>query len=176
MNLEITDFGSCQYGSIVDYMKVFKNNMPIWTKTDLYSIQAVHKNESTIGEDGNITLAFSSTILNADVVSSILENIKNEFLKMFIEDGLEYVGDYGQDEYENGLNFIKNIKTIEECYNYCKNSSWDLWSANNFIMNFFYKPDTRGDFSENESIAISILWLVENGIIKDTTCFYGFGT
>jgi len=168
MNLELNEFGSCQYSSIKGYMEEFKNNLPLWTKTDLYNIKIIHENKGSIGKDGSIKLSFSSNVLNKGIIDEIINNIKKEFLTM-LEDDKEFY------KLEDCLNNINNIKSIDDCYNYCKSCSCDLWSTNNFIMNHFYKRDVE-DFSNNDMIAISILWLLENNIVTDIECFYNFDT
>jgi hypothetical protein len=171
MELELTEFGSCQYGSIKTYMEEFKDKLPVWTKTDLYNIETIHENKGNIDDDGSIKLSFSSTVLNEGIINVIINNIKKEFLTM-VENDKKY---YKPEECREFINDINNISTIENCYEYCRSRSWDLWSANNFIMNQFYKRDD-GDFSDNGMIAVSILWLLENNIVKNMECFYNFDT
>jgi len=166
------EFGSCQYESIKTYMEEFKDNLPKWTKTDLYNTETIHESEGSIGDDGNIKLSFSSTVLNEGIVKDIINNIKKEFLAM-VEDDKEY---YEPEECQKFINDINNILTIENCYEYCRDRSWDLWSTNNFIMNQFYKPDGGGAFEDNDMIAVSILWMLENNIVENMDCFYNFDT
>jgi hypothetical protein len=172
MEFELTEFGSCQYGSIVGYMEEFKDKLPVWTKTDLYNIETIHKNKGSIDVDGSIKLSFSSTVLKEGIVKDIINNIKKEFL-IAVEVDKEY---YEPEECQKFINDINNISTIENCYEYCRSRSWDLWSTNDFIMNQFYKPDGGGDFSDNDMIAISILWMLKNNIVKSMDCFYNFST
>jgi len=168
------DFGSHQYSDINNSMKKFFNNMPKWVKEDMVNLKPSMV-IGNISENGNITINSKNILIDIDALNKIIENIKNGFIeqvKINIEDWREF---YGEDEkLEDYLPSIEKIQTVEDCYNYCKNLAWDLWSANNFIMSYFYLDDGRLD--DNSTIAISILWLLENNIVSNPDCFCNFST
>lgn len=147
-------FGSCQYSQIKWFLDKFAET-PKEFKEEFSKFKEILLPLNTLDEDK-----------------------RNEFLENLIdiikEDFLANVDD------EDSITEISEIKNISDIYIYCRNSSWDLWEANNIIMDYFLRltspKNNREDFSNNFNIALSIKWLLENKLVSNMECFCNFDT
>jgi len=149
-------FGSCQYSTIKWFIDEINKGTPLMNK-EVSRFQA-------------------ELITDVDQASSdtITKEIKN-ILLADVEENLHETDN--QEELNNNITDIKAISNIADIYNYMRSRSWDLWSANNFIMpHFNILPHIGIDFSHNKEIALSLNWLLKNNIIENDDCFKGFDT
>ena len=131
------------------------------------------------GFDGlGITVKFDRTFHTKEVLPIILNELKN---------------DWADDEWGRLVDpeFPNEFESIEEVFDWCRNESWDLWSAAPFIADFCFqnldftnmeKPTGFGPIgnqmvqSENYLTGACCFLLKKHGYITDDSVFSGFDT
>jgi hypothetical protein len=93
--------------------------------------------------------------------------------------------------YTEQVDELKPVETVEDLFDFCREASWDLWSAAPRIAKHcftnlkledippapgFGPPANQLAQSENTQVGICCYLLEKYGLVHDTTVFDGFDT
>jgi len=110
IDFSVNDWGSCQY------------------TTALNTFNILNKLEANYGFETTLHIMN----IKMDITPRTFDKMKKDFLHL-IE--MRYSGSpWSQEDYEEKMNMAEQVTSIEGMFDFCRNSSWDLWTTAPFIF------------------------------------------